>query len=131
MSDSPDGASEPGFLASLKGLGTNLLGTIQTRLELLSVELQEEKGRLVELLLWTAATAFLGVIAVMTVTITVVVLAGDTLRPYVLVGFSLLYGLGAWGAARTLIHRLRHRPRPFASTLGELKKDRQWLTSRK
>jgi uncharacterized membrane protein YqjE len=74
---------------------------------------------------------FLCILAVLTITITIVVLVGDAARPFVLVGFCVLYSLGAWGALRGLRNRLQNRPRPFAATLDELKKDREWLTSRK
>ncbi len=122
---------EPGLLASLKNLGGSFLQAVQTRLEILSVELQEEKWRLVQLLLLAGAAVFLSVIAVITVTITIAILAGPEWRPYVLCGFSLLYVGATVFTARALQRCLRERPPPFASTLETLKKDREWLISRK
>ena len=45
-----------GILGSFRLLGDSLLATIQDRLELFSVELQEEKFRLIQTFLWISAT---------------------------------------------------------------------------
>jgi len=119
-----------GLFASLKALGDSLIAAVQTRLEILSVELQEEKWRLVELLVLTAAAIFFSVVAVVVVTITVVMLVGEEARPYVLLAFSVLYIMAAVLSFRGIRDRLKNRPLPFSGTIAELKKDRECLKSR-
>lgn len=129
MSDEGQERSK-GLFASLKALGDSLISAIQTRLEILSVELQEEKWRLVELLVLTAAAIFFSVVAVVVLTITIVMLVGEEARPYVLLAFSVLYLMAAVISFRGIRDRLKNRPMPFAGTLAELKKDRECLKSR-
>jgi uncharacterized membrane protein YqjE len=129
MSDA--GQEKPkGLFASLKALGDSLISAVQTRLEILSVELQEEKWRLVELLVLTAAAIFFSVVAVVVVTIAIVMLVSEEVRPYVLLAFSLLYIMAAVISFRGIRDRLKNRPMPFAGTISELKKDRECLKSR-
>lgn len=129
MSDSEQERPK-GLFASFKALGDSLLAAIQTRLELLSVELQEEKWRLIELLVLTAAAIFFSMVAVVVVTVAIVLLVGDEARPYVLLAFCLFYTLVAALSFRGIRDRLKNRPLPFAGTLAELKKDRECLKSR-
>lgn len=120
-----------GLFASLRALGDSLVTAIQTRLELLSVELQEEKWRLVELLVLTAAAIFFGIVSVVVVTIAIVMMVSPEARPYVLVGFSVLYMLATIASMRGIRDRLKNRPLPFSGTIAELKKDGECLKSRK
>ena len=72
MSEGPD--KKPGVWASLKRIGDTLLATVQNRVELFAVELQEEKCRLVEAILCAAALASFGMMTLSLVTFTVVIL---------------------------------------------------------
>lgn len=124
-----------GLFGSLAGMFDTLLATVQNRLELFAVELQEEKCRLIEALVWAAAVIFLAIMAVTMLTLTVVFWAGIILGEealfWTLGGFTLLYVTVAYGAFRALKQRLCKRPLPFAETIAELKKDRECLRPRK
>src|ERR1700693_993514 len=87
-----------GMLESLRRLCDSGIALLQTRVELFAVELQEQKARLVRVLVLAAVAAFLGGMAVALVTVTIVILAGETARVPVLVGLSLVY-VGAAVAA--------------------------------
>ncbi|HWX18265.1 MAG TPA: phage holin family protein [Candidatus Binatia bacterium] len=124
--------TEPaGILESLRRAGAGVLALAQNRLELFSVELQEQKARLLKVLVLLAVTVFLGSMALVLVTATIVVLVGENARGPVLVGLSVLYALGAVVAFLALRKELRSAPAPLEDTLSEIKKDCDWLNSRK
>ncbi len=121
----------PGVLESLRGLGRNGVGLVQNRLELFSVELEEQKLRLIRLLILTAAAIFLANTALLTVSAAIVILAGEQARLGVLIGLSVVYLGGAFWAVLALRKELRSAPPPFENSLGELKKDTELLDSQK
>jgi uncharacterized membrane protein YqjE len=118
--------SEPNstsLFSSLKRLGDVAVATVHNRIELLAVELQEEKCRFIQALLLTAATIALGVTSLVLITITIVILFWENARMPVLCVLSGLSLLGAILLGRWLKKVLESGP-GFASTLDELKKDR-------
>ena len=128
MSDT--GQEAGGLFATFRRLLDTGLAAVQNRLELFAVELREEKCRLLEMLLCAAAAFFFGILAVLTVTVTVVVLFQEYAK-LLLAGFSLLYICGAIVSFWLLKKRLKCKPTPFADSIAELKKDREWLQPRK
>ena len=124
MSEGPD--KKPGVWTSLKRIVDTLLATVQNRVELFAVELQEEKCRLVEAILCAAAVAAFGMMTLSLLTFTVVILFWENGRLPALAGLSVLYLVGtalAWRALRT---RLKARI-AFAGTVEEFKRDRACL----
>src|SRR6185436_323791 len=104
---------QAGVVESLRRLCDSFLAQLQTRVELFAVELQEEKARLVRVVVIAAGVFFLAALAVVMVTITIVWLAGPDARAPLLIGFSVLYIAAAiWGilALRKLV---LHTPPPF------------------
>jgi uncharacterized membrane protein YqjE len=89
------------------------------------VELQEEKSRALSLLVRAGAIVFLGMMALMLLTATVIFLLAEEHRVYGAAGFGVLYLLGAGWAAMSIRSSLKHPA--FSETLGQLKKDREWL----
>ena len=120
------GESTTGLWASGKVILETLLAAVQTRVELLACEVQEEKCRLVEALLCAAAVAAFGMMTLTMVTFTLVVLFWENGRLPVLIGLSLAYLCGTAFAFSALRRRLRKRT-AFAGTLGELETDRSCL----
>jgi uncharacterized membrane protein YqjE len=118
--------TRPGVWSSLKRVLDALLATVQNRVELISVELQEEKCRLVEAILLAAGVAAFGILTLTLLTFTLVALLWDTARMVALVGLSVTYLAVTVAAWRALQARLRS-PAAFAGTLEELKKDRSCL----
>lgn len=119
-----------GLFESLTAFAATLVAVVRTRLDLLSLDLEEERAHLsAQLVLALTALFCLGVGVVLT-TILLVVVFWDTHRLLVLgtlAGLFLAAGAAAWGYA---VHKARTKPRPFAASLAELSKDRQRLVSR-
>jgi uncharacterized membrane protein YqjE len=113
-----------GFLHSLRSLGDGLLATMQDRLELFSVELQEEKFRLIQTFLWISAVVFTGTMAITFASLTLVYLFWASVRLAVLGGLAVFYA----GALVTIIIALRRfiarQPSPFSATRQEIGEDR-------
>jgi uncharacterized membrane protein YqjE len=119
-----------GILESLRRLGRNGLGVLQNRIELFSVELEEQKVRVVRVLILAGAAIFLGNTALLAVSAAIVIMAGEAARLPVLIGLSVLYLLAALGAFLALRKELRSAPPPFRDTVAEIKKDVDWLDPR-
>ena len=120
-------AARGGLLHSIRHLAHTLLGAAQTRLEILATEIEEERLRLEQLLLFALAAAFCVGMGVALCVALVVLFYWDTHR-LAAVGV-LAAGFLAAGAGFGLILRskAKSRPKPFAITRGELAKDRTML----
>jgi len=124
-----DPSAPAGFLSSLRALGDGLLGTVQDRLELFSVELQEEKFRLIQTFIWISAAVFAGMMAITFASLTLVYLFWESARLAVLGGLTLLYA-GALVAIVVSFRRfIARQPHPFAATRQELGEDRACIRS--
>ena len=119
----------PRFFDSLRSLLGNVAAMARTRLELASVELAEEKARLMsQAFLGLLGLAFLG-LGVLALTALIVILCWDTYRWQVLAGLVALYfGIAAYCLLRVR-RELREAPAMFEATLAELDKDREALKS--
>lgn len=114
----------PGFLDSLRTLGDGLLGSVQDRLELFSIELQEEKFRLIQTFVWICAAVFTGIMAIAFASLTLVYLFWESARLAVLGGLTLAY-FGALAAIIVAFRRfIARQPTSFAATRQELGEDR-------
>jgi uncharacterized membrane protein YqjE len=121
-------APAAGSLGSrLRRLAAGAVGILQTRLELLFTEIEEEKLRLGTLLAYAAvAFFFLGFGAVL-LALFLTVLLWDTHRMLALGVFAALFlviGLLAAGAA---VRIGRQGSRLFAASIAELARDRRML----
>ncbi|MBL9200174.1 MAG: phage holin family protein [Opitutaceae bacterium] len=116
-----------GFLGSFRTLGDSLLASLQDRLALFSVELQEEKFRLIQIFIWISAAVFTGVMAITFASLTLVYLFWESARLAALGGLTLLYS-GALIAIIVAFRRyLARQPKPFAATLQEITEDRSCI----
>jgi uncharacterized membrane protein YqjE len=126
----PDAGQSPGLLTSLQRLMATLLEILQTRVEIIATEFEEERVRLRELVVFGILTLFFVSIGLTLLTLFVVVLYWDTHRLAVLGGVAFFY-LGLGGLAGIVLYRrLKSRSRLFATTLSELGKDRDQLSPR-
>jgi uncharacterized membrane protein YqjE len=114
----------PGFLGSFRAFGDSLLASVQGRIELVSIELQEEKFRLIQTYLWISAALFAGTMALTFASLTLVYLFWDSARLAVLVGLTLFYVISAVAIVVAFRRYLARQPRPFAATIEEFKEDR-------
>jgi len=106
-------------------LGKTALGVLENRGELLSVEWQQEKARLTQLLLLSIGLMFGAILGTILLTATVIFLFPQGAWVFVAAGFTLLYLGGAGFALFTLRSLLKKEP--FSETLRQLKKDRELL----
>src|SRR4051812_24943078 len=112
------------IIGSLRTLGDGLIASVHDRLELFSVELQEEKFRLVQTFLWISAAVFTGVMAIVFASLTLVYLFWESARIAVLGGLTVLYGGALLSIIVAFRRYLARQPSPFAATLQEIGKDR-------
>jgi uncharacterized membrane protein YqjE len=108
-------------------LVASLLALGRIRLELLAIEVQEEKERIAHMLVWAVVTTFLGCFALVFIALFVTVALWDSHRLLALGGFSALFiALALWGALQ--LRRLgRSGSTLFHSSLAELRQDSRAL----
>jgi len=124
---SADAGSSPGLLASLRRLGATLVAAGHTRLALASVELTEERERLLRVALLALVAALAFVLAIVGLSALLVVVFWDSARVAVIAALALFYLLvGLWCAHRLRV-LVRGAPPLFESTLAELERDVQAL----
>lgn len=116
-----------GLMASLKRLTGTLLVILQTRLELLSSEMEEERVRIEQILLYGSIVLFFTGLAIMLLTAFFVVLLWDEHRLLVLGGFSASFFLVALLAFTGLRRVAREKCKLFSVSLAELASDRDSL----
>jgi uncharacterized membrane protein YqjE len=100
----------------------------QTRLELLSNDLEEERAWLTSMMVWTLIALFSAALAVVLATLLIVVIFWDTYR---LLAISVMLGifiLGSGFAWWVVFKMTRDKPRLFSASLDELSKDHERLT---
>lgn len=119
-----DSSSRGGLFASLRGLAATGLALLQNRLELLAVEIQEEKARTVGLIAYSiGAVLLLGAGAIFLAAF-VTVLLWDSNRLLALGVFTALF-LGGGLICLLVARRLATMPSSlFVGSLAELAKDR-------
>lgn len=115
-----------GLLGSARAVLVALLEIGQTRLQLASTELEEERLRIAELLLFaTAALFFLG-IGIVLATLLLVLLFWDARVLVLALAAAVFLAVGA-GLAAAWRRKAAAKPPLLASTLAELQRDREAL----
>jgi uncharacterized membrane protein YqjE len=124
------GESTSGIFASLGRLLKTVLAIAQNRLELLLVELREERWRFFDALLMAGIVLIMATMTLMAATITIVVVCVKADRLDLVVALVLLYLAGTILSFWRLRVRLKQWT-PFSATLAELKKDKACLDEEK
>jgi uncharacterized membrane protein YqjE len=130
MSDAPVSSRPKGLFGSLRRLGDDIVGLLQTRVEILSLEWAEERGNLTRLLLFAFAIVACLQIAIIVGLLFLLLVVGEEHRVAVLGYAALLLLLAAAGGALGMRAWLKRRPPVFATTIAELRKDREWIRGR-
>ena len=121
-----DTTTRPGLLGSARGVLAALVEMGHTRLQLASTELEEERLRLADLLLYaTAALFFLGV-GIVLASMLLVLLWADHRILVLAVLTSTFVSIGA-GFALAWRRRSRSKPPLLSTTIEELRRDEQAL----
>jgi len=122
-------SDQRGLFASTKGLLGTSVTLLHNRLELLGVELVEERARLVSLLTYGAVAVLCIVAGLIFLAIFLTVLLWESNRLLALGVFSALF-LGAGIASLTVVMSLaRSGSKLFSASLAELRKDRDALAT--
>lgn len=116
-----------GLLGSLRGLVDGLIGSAHDRLELLAVELNEEKHRMIQIFIWISAIVFLAILAAVFASLAIVVLWWETARVAVVFSLAGVYTAALVGVVIGFRRYLKRQSKPFAATLGELREDRECI----
>jgi len=119
--------SETSWRTGLQRAADALWGLLQCRLELFALELQEQKERLLWLLLRLAAVLALGACGLLLLLGLLAWLAYQLLGFWGVAAMAVLCLCAAGWSARSLLRALRSEPAPFHQTVAEFKKDRAWL----
>jgi uncharacterized membrane protein YqjE len=128
--DSGRQPAQPRLLESLKALGTTAVAAVETRLRILSTDLEEERDALVRLIFWGTVFLFSLFLGVVLAAMLIVVAFWESQRLAVL-GVLTGLSLGASAAVGLGLRAWWRRRRPaFGTTLEELAKDRERLGRR-
>jgi uncharacterized membrane protein YqjE len=125
----PGETKRHGLFETLRRLGATFLAVLANRLELLVIELQEERLRLFHALLLAVVVAVLGCFTLATAAVAVLIVVWNEY------GVKGLLAASAAGLIATLLAYWRLRVRfnhwpLLAGTLAELRKDREWLQAK-
>lgn len=117
-------AGTEGFLPHIRQLGASLLSHVAMRVELLSIEVQEEKARLARLAMSALLVSAMLIISLVMLAILVLAIYWDTpsrVNAAVMLagGFALLTLVGGW----YLSAQLRRSTTLFATSAAELRRD--------
>jgi uncharacterized membrane protein YqjE len=120
-----------GLFRSIAQLFATAIGVAQTRLELLSTELQEEVHRVAEIMLWAAVALLCAGVGLFLLALVVIFVFWDTHRIAASIGVTSAFFALAIVAGLVLRAKVRGKPPLLDATLAELKKDRASLLSKR
>ncbi len=110
-----------GLVADVRGIASDAVRIVRTRLELLAIEFQEEKARIVRQVLVASATLFFAFFGMLLALLWMVFALPEQYRHAVLGALGLAFLVAAGGCAWWLMQKT---PRaPFASTIKALVRD--------
>lgn len=125
-----DKPEQPGLFESVRRLVQLVAQSLHVRIGIFSIELREEGQRLVRVFALTAVFLFLAALTVLLLSFTIVFAVWDdpAARITALWILCAAYALGAVVAGVLLSRAIQPDKLPFADTLHELEKDREWVT---
>ena len=118
-----DSQRDGGISGALSRLSGSLIALLRTRIELATVEFDEERERIKEMLLLAVCAALLGLFALLFASLLVIVYFWDSNRLAATGAVAVFYVVLAMAVYARMKQRLRDKPQPFAATLSELEQD--------
>jgi uncharacterized membrane protein YqjE len=112
---------------TLGRLAATLVAMVHTRLELASVEMEEQSQRYLGYLLMSLLAVFLFGIAIVLVALFVIILFWDTHRIAAVLAMAAVFGAAAAVIAMKVKSGFASQPALLSATLGELQKDIDFL----
>jgi len=120
-----------GLFASIAQMIATIIGIAQTRLELLTTELQEEVHRVAEIVVYSVIALLSAGAGMFLLALVVIFLFWDTHRVLAAVSVTGVFFLIAVVAGLILRAKVRAKPPMLDATIAELKKDRASLMSKR
>ena len=117
---------QSGLFDSIKRVLATSLAAFESRIELLTLELKEVKGRAFGLIFWGATLVFLAFLTLVAIMGAVLFLMWENALQ-VLIGFSAFFLVAA--IASFLVAQSKVKKIPFCETVDQLKKDRALATN--
>ena len=103
----------------LRRILSSVFAILQTRLELIGIELAEEKDRLLGVLFLGLAAMMLATMALIALTALIAIAFWDTYRWQALAGITAVYAIAAIACALKARSGLHNAPMVFEATLAE------------
>jgi uncharacterized membrane protein YqjE len=115
-----------GLINSIKTLTDTLLDLAQTRLELLAVDLEEDRLRVMRLAFVSFLMLFFFFLGVVLITLLIIIAFWDQYQLLTIGLIAILYFILAGALAIYLMRQLKGKSRPklFSASLAEIMKDR-------
>lgn len=114
-------------MPSLKRFGAAALGLLSGHVELLGVELQEQKTYGLHTLVWTGLSMMAGLLLVIGLSALLLVALWDEYRLQAIIGLCAFYGVASLLCLWRLRVTLRRSSSPFSATRAELARNREQL----
>jgi uncharacterized membrane protein YqjE len=130
VSDAPPGGSPRGLSAALHALSSALVGLVETRLSLASLELDEGIDRVVARLVFVLVAVLGFAFALFAASALAVIALWETHRLAALCLVALFYVAIGLIALWRLSALARSDAPPFAETIAQFRRDRTWLTGK-
>ena len=121
----------PGLGGTVRRVADSAFALLQTRLEILGLELAQERGNLARLFIVALAIVFCFQAALVLGLVFIVLAVGEPNRVAALGFAALALLLMSVGGAWWLWSWLKRRPPMFGTTIAEFRKDREWLRGRR
>jgi uncharacterized membrane protein YqjE len=129
MADPVEPRPSGGLSGALMQLAASIVAMLHTRLDLLTVEFEEERERTKEVLVLIVVAAVFLCFALIVFSALIVALFWHTYPMTAIVCVMLVYA--GIGAAALIALRRRTQGRPFDATLSEFEKDVEWFRGRR
>ncbi|MFI8374333.1 phage holin family protein [Pseudomonas helleri] len=113
--------------SSPRRLGAAFLGLLHSHVELLGIELQEQKARTVSLLLFAGLALVFALLLLVGLSTLVLIVFWDDHRLAAIIGLCIFYALATVFCGIRLKAAIFDESSPFNATLEELAKDRERL----
>ena len=116
-----------GIVGDLRGIATTGVRAVRTRLELLALELKEEKAWLVRFLVVGIAALYLVTFGLLLAISALVLFASEANRPAILGICAAVFVLAGIGAGAYVVLKAKKRHSIFDETIAVLKGDEEGL----
>ena len=116
-----------GIVSDVRGLASTGLRAVRTRLELLAIELKEEKAWVVRSLIVAVGALYLLTFGILLAIFALALWASEENRPLILAGFAAAFLILGGGGVGYIIASSKKRHPIFKETIAVLKGDEQAL----